>query len=147
MASDPPLDPRHQPAPGRDVEAILGRHTAARVLVVGPAMVIAFWLIRGAGAGFAAAIGVAIVAANFVLFGVVLSRAAGISLQFYRFAALFGFLIRLGLIMAAFFFVAWLFEVDRFAMGVAAVVAYLVLLSLESWAVLRGARRELEWTS
>jgi hypothetical protein len=30
-------------------------------------------------------------------------------------------------------------------MGIAAVVAYLTLLTWEAWAVVRGAERELEW--
>ncbi len=38
-------------------------------------------------------------------------------------------------------------DVDRLAMGVAAVIAYLVLLSWEALAVARGAERELEWIS
>jgi hypothetical protein len=38
-------------------------------------------------------------------------------------------------------------DIDRTAMGVSAVVSYLVLLSLEAYAVSTGAERELEWTN
>ena len=94
----------------------------------------------------AAAIGVAIVTANFLLAGAILSRAATVSLKVYHAAALLGFVVRLGLITASMFFIASVVEVDRPAMGVAAVVAYFTLLTWEAWALTRGAGRELEWT-
>ena len=138
---------RFEPIPQRtDVEAVLGRHTAMRAVWVMPVLVVAFWLIRGPEGALAAAIGVAIVAANFWLSGLVLSRSARISLSLYHAAALFGFFLRLGLIMVAMFAVAQVFEIDRVALGVSAVISYLVLLSWEALAVAKGAERELEWT-
>jgi hypothetical protein len=44
------------------------------------------------------------------------------------------------------FTVAWIFEVDRRAMGLAAIIAFMALLTLEASAMLRGARKELEWS-
>lgn len=138
---------RYRPSPlGKDVEAIMARHTVRRAVWVAPPLVALFWLLRGAAGGGAAAIGIAIVVANFLFAGLLLSKSARISLSLYHAAALFGFLVRLGLIMLAMFLVARATEIDRLAMGVAAVVSYLVLLSWEAIAVAKGAERELEWS-
>lgn len=134
--------------PGAPVEAAHARSIARRAIVVGPLIVIGFWLARGVGGGTAAAAGVVIVVANFLLAGMLLSRAATISPTLYHAAALFGFFVRLGLITITMLLVAWVVDVDRLAMGVAAVIGYLVLLTLEAWAVLKGDdRKELEWTA
>jgi hypothetical protein len=103
-------------------------------------------LFRGWDGAVAAAAGVAIVAGNFVLSGVLLSRSARVSLSLYHAAALFGFFLRLGLIMAAMFALAAAFEIDRVALGISVVVSYLVLLAWEAMSVSRGGERELEWT-
>jgi hypothetical protein len=138
---------RFEPIPQKtDVEAVLGRHTAKRAVFVLPVLAGIFWLFRGWEGAFAAAVGVVIVAGNFWLSGVVLSRSARISLSLYHAAALFGFFLRLGLIMVAMFVVAQVFEIDRMALGISVVVSYLVLLSWEAVAVAKGAERELEWT-
>ena len=69
------------------------------------------------------------------------------SLTLYHAAALFGFFVRLGLITLAMVLIVSVTDIDRLAMGVSAVVSYLVLLSLEAVAVAKGAERELEWTN
>ena len=138
---------RYRPSPlGKDVEAIMARHTVRRVVWVAPPLIAVFWLARGFDGGVAAAIGIGIVAANFLLAGLALSKSARISLALYHAAALFGFVVRLGLIMLAMFLIARATDIDRLAMGVAAVVSYLVLLSWEAVAVAKGAERELEWS-
>lgn len=130
-----------------DVELSLARHIVLRALMVGPIAVAIAWLIRGPSGAAAAAIGVAIVVGNFLLSGWVLSRALKISLSVYHAAALFGFVLRLALIAGAMFGAAALFEVDRYAMGFAAVGSYLVLLTLEAVAMTRNTEREPEWTN
>jgi hypothetical protein len=130
-----------------DIELSLARDIVKRVLIVGPIAVGIAWAIRGPEGALAAAIGVAIVVANFLLSGWILSRALKISLSVYHAAALFGFLLRLALIAAAMFAVAALFEVDRYAMGITAVGSYLVLLTLEAVAMTRNTEREPEWTN
>ena len=138
---------RYQPSPlGKDVEAIMARHTVRRTIWVGPPLIAVFWLTRGLDGGIAAAVGIAIVVANFLLAGLALSKSARISLSLYHAAALFGFFVRLGLIMLVMFLVAQATEIDRLAMGVSAVVSYLVLLSWEAVAVAKGSERELEWS-
>jgi hypothetical protein len=89
---------------------------------------------------------VVIVVLNFLLAGWLLSRAATVSMQTYHAVALFGFFVRMGFIALSMFAVAWVFDVDRRAMGLAAITAFLALLVLESLAVVRGKRKDLEWS-
>ena len=105
------------------------------------------WALRGADGAIAAAVGVLVVVANFLLAGVILSRAARLSMRAYHAAALAGFVVRLGLITASMFLLASVFEIDRPAMGVAAVAAYFILLTWEAWALTRSPEREREWTA
>jgi hypothetical protein len=128
------------------VEAVIARKMVMRTWWIGPVIVAAAWGLRGFSGAWAAAIGVAIVVVNFLASGELLSRSARVSLKVYHAAALLGFFVRLGFITLSMFIVASLVEIDRPAMGVAAVVAYMVLLSLEAWALMNGERRELEWS-
>ena len=128
------------------VEAQIAWATIRRSAFVGPAIVLVAWALRGNIGAVSAAVGVAVVAANFLLAGLVLSRAAGVSMRAYHAAALLGFFVRLGLITLMMFVVASLFEVDRPALGIAAVVAYFALLTWEAWALTRSPRRESEWS-
>jgi hypothetical protein len=137
----------YETAPGPpDIEAKIGVATARRVVWVGPPVIAAFALARGGSGAVAATLGVAIVAGNFVIAGFVLSKAAAISMKLYHAAALGGFFLRLTLIMMVMFLIAQAVDVDRPAMGVAAVVSYLALLSWETVAVARGETKELEWS-
>ena len=135
------------PFPGEvNVEAIMAKNIVLRVLVVGPVIIAAAWLLRGSLGAFSATIGVVVIALNFLVAGWILSKAARVSMQAYHVATLFGFFVRLALITISMLVAASLFEIDRRAFGVAAVAAFLILLTLESTAMLRGARKELEWS-
>ena len=148
MASETDPVVKHLPVPDqRPIEAILGRNTAKRAVFVAPALMVVFGLFRGWEGAIAAAVGVAIVAGNFVLGGYIMSTAARISLSLYHAAALFGFIIRLGLIPASMLLIAAVTDIDRLAMGISVVVSYLVLLSWEAVAVTRGAERDIEWSN
>jgi len=129
-----------------DVESLVARHIIKRALVVGPIIVVVAWLLTDPLGALSAAIGVGIVVVNFLIAGWILSRAAKVSMQTYHVAALFGFFLRMGFIALSMFGVAWIFEVDRRAMGVAAVAAFFALLTLEASAMLRGERKDLEWS-
>ena len=129
------------------VETVIAKHTVARLVWVGPVLIALFGLFRGWDGVVGAALGVAVVGVNFLLAGVVLSVALRISLAMYHAAALFGFFLRLGLLMATMFLIVAFFEIDRVAFGISAVLAYIVLLILESVAVARGRERDLDWTS
>ena len=62
--------------------------------------------------------------------------------------ALIGFFLRLGLIALTMFLVVQVVTgLDRLAFGVAAVVSYIVLLTLEAIAVAKGRERNLDWIS
>jgi hypothetical protein len=129
-----------------NVEAIMAKHIVMRAVFVAPMIIALAWMWNGSLGAYSAAIGVAVIVVNFLLSGWVMSRAATVSMQLYHAAALFGFFLRLGFITASMLIVANLFEVDRRALGVAAITAFMVLLVLESVATLRGARKELEWS-
>jgi hypothetical protein len=148
MASE--IDPvvKHLPVPDqRPIEAIIGRNTAKRAVFVAPVLMVGFGVFGGWESAIGAAVGVAIVAGNFVLGGYIMSTAARISLSLYHAAALFGFIIRLGLITASMLLIAAVTDIDRLAMGISVVVSYLVLLSWEAVAVTRGAERDIEWSN
>lgn len=129
-----------------DVESTVARHIIVRGAIVGPIIVAIAWIASGSLAAISAALGVGIVLVNFLIAGWLLSRAATVSMQTYHAVALFGFFLRMGFIALSMFAIAWIFEVDRRAMGLAAITAFLVLLVLESLAMIRGERKELEWS-
>ena len=129
-----------------DVESVVARHIIKRGAIIGPIIVAIAWIASGPVAAASAFAGVAIVLINFLIAGWLLSRAATVSMQTYHAAALFGFFLRMGFIAISMFAVAWMFEVDRRAMGLAAITAFLVLLVLESLAMIRGERKDLEWS-
>jgi hypothetical protein len=126
---------------------VIAKHTAARLVWVGPILVAIFGLLRGWGGVVGSTIGVTVVGVNFLIAGVMLSVALKISLAMYHAAALFGFFLRLGLLMATMLLIVQFFEIDRVAFGISAVLAYIVSLILESVAVARGRERDLDWTS
>lgn len=129
------------------VEAVLARRTVARTWYVAPGLILAFGLAGGWVGAWSAALGVAVVVGNILLAGWILSISARISLPAYHAAALFGFFLRLGLIILTMVLVARLLPIDRLAFGISAVAAYLALLVLEAVAVARGRERDLDWTS
>ncbi len=150
MSDRPPGDSDGYLAPSpvrAPIEEHIALATIRRAVIVGPLVVLVAWLLRGGLGAISAAIGVAIVALNFWLSGVVLSRAAARSMRAYHAAALLGFFARLGLITLSMFLVAAVFDVDRRAFGIAAVVAYLTLLTWEAWALTKSPGREYEWIS
>ncbi len=128
------------------VEAILARHTVSRAIYVAPVLFIAFLIASGWSGAFSSALGNAVIVGNFLLAGTVLSISARISLAVYHAAALFGFFLRLGLIVLSMLLIAQVVDIDRLAFGVTAVVSYLVLLSWEAVAVSKGRERNLDWT-
>lgn len=127
------------------VEITMARHTVMRGVYVAPILILAFWLIRGWDGAWSSAVGIAVVIANFLLAGAILSISASISLQAYHAAALIGFFLRLGLFVGAVYLIASLVDVDRLAFGTSAVLAYFTLLTLEAMSFTRGRDRELSW--
>ncbi len=138
----PKVDLEHGPA----IEADIAKQTVARGIYVGPVLVLVFGLLRGWEGAWSAALGVAIVVANFLLAGAILSISARISLQAYHAAALIGFFLRLVLFIGAVYLIASLVDVDRVAFGIAAVVAYFTLLTWEAISMSRSRERERSWS-
>ena len=126
-------------------EATLATNTAKRAVFVGPVMIGLFALIGGVAGAVAASIGVVVVVLNFLATGWMLSVAARISLGAYHAAALFGFFVRLGLLLLTMVLITRVVDLDRLAFGITTVVTYLGLLIWESVAVSKGNERELEW--
>ncbi|MGH3650434.1 MAG: ATP synthase subunit I [Acidimicrobiia bacterium] len=133
-------------SPQLPVESILARRTVARSVYVAPILIVLFGLTGGWEGAWSAALGVAVVVANFLVAGAILSISARISLQAYHAAALIGFVLRLGLFVALVLVVSATIPVDRMAFGITAVVVYMALLVLEALAVSKGKERELNWT-
>lgn len=129
------------------VESVIARHMVARAVWVAPPLIAVFALTRGWSGGWSAALGVAAVIGNFLLAGSILSISARISLAAYHAAALFGFFLRLGLLILTILLIARFVPIDRLAFGVSAVASYLMLLSWEAVAVSKGRERDLDWTS
>lgn len=138
-----PLNVENESAP---VESILARHTVARAIYVAPILILIFGLTRGWEGAWSSALGVAVVVVNFLLAGWILSISARISLAAYHAAALFGFFLRLGLLIITMLLIAQFVPIDRLAFGITAVAAYLVLLTWEAVAVSKGRERNLDWT-
>ncbi len=116
-------------------ELLMARSIVRRVVVVGPLLLLVFGIARGLEGLLAGAIGVTIVAGYYLLSGAMMSRLARISLGAYHVGALFGFIVRLGLIAVTMLAVIALLEVDRTALGLAVIATYIVLLLLEAAAL------------
>ena len=133
------------PSAAVPVEAIMARHIIGRaVFLVLPVLGLG-WLLAGSDGAVASALGLAVVVINFYLAGKVLSLAIRHSLTMYHAAALVGFVLRMALIAGTMLLVVRFVEIDRVAFGIAAVVCYLVLVTLEAIAVMRGRERNLDW--
>lgn len=130
---------------GPPIESNIARDTVMRSLYVGPALILVFWLLRGWDGAWSSALGIALVVANFLLAGFILSISARISLQAYHAAALVGFILRLVLFVGAVYLIASVVDVDRVAFGVTAVVAYFALLTWEAISISRNRERVLSW--
>ncbi|MGZ5384458.1 MAG: hypothetical protein ACXW15_08795 [Acidimicrobiia bacterium] len=124
----------------RPVELDLAKSTVRRSVVVGPVVVVLAGVFWGWDGAWSAAVGVAIVVGYYLISGVFLALAARISFAAYYAGALLGFIVRLGLIAATMYLLASILPVDRLALGVSVVVAYVALLVLEVKA-LAGERR------
>lgn len=130
----------------RDVEMILALHTCRPAVVLAPLLALVFGLLRGPGSAGAAVLGVALVVANLLLSGWLLSLVVRRRPQLLTAAALLSFVLRLALLTATLVALQRATGLDRIAAAVSAVAAYLVMVTWELVAVARGRHRELEWT-
>jgi hypothetical protein len=117
------LGPAPEPAVARDIV----KHGA----ILAPLAIGACALVWGAAGAASAAYAVGLVLVNFLLAAWMLSTAARISYGLLMGAALFGFLLRLGLVSAAVLLVRDAAWVEPVALGITLVVAHLGLLFWE----------------
>ncbi len=115
------------PAP----EPVVARDMAKRGVLLAPLAIVGCAALWGSDGAISAAYGTAIVLANFALAAWMLSAAAKISYGLLMGAALFGFLLRLGLVSAAVLLVKDAAWVEPMALGLTLVVAHLGLLFWE----------------
>lgn len=115
------------PAPEREVAVDLIRRGGW----VAPVLVAACAAVWGVDGALSSAFAVGVVLANFALAAAVLGWAARISYAMLAGAALFGYLVRLGLVFAAVWLVADAGWVEKAPLGLTLVVTHLGLLLWE----------------
>lgn len=115
------------PAP----EPVLARDMAKRAVLLAPLLVLASAAVWGTSGATSSAYGLGLVLLNFLLAAWMLSTAARISYALLMGAALFGFVLRLGLVSAAVLLVKDAGWVEPVALGLTLVVSHLGLLFWE----------------
>jgi len=115
------------PSPEREVS----RDIAKRGLMATPVLVALCGAIWGMAGVWSCLFGIAIVIVNFLLSAALLAFAARISLGLMMGVALFGYLIRLGLIFLAVFLVRDASWISLIALGLTIIVTHLGLLIWE----------------
>ena len=125
------LEPPASAIPGPAPEAVIARDMLKRAAMVGPVLVLVFGLIWGLDGALSTLYGIAIVLLNFVLAAAMLTFAARISPAMMMMAALFGYLIRLALILTAIWLVKDASWVDLVPMGLTIIITHLGLLLWE----------------
>ena len=116
---------------GDPVEIRITTDMIKRGLVVAPIIISICWLIWGADGAISSAYAIALVLVNFFLSAALISSTAKISLGLMMGATLFGYLIRLGLIMLAVLLVKDAAWISLPALGATIIVTHLGLLVWE----------------
>ncbi|HEY5664012.1 MAG TPA: ATP synthase subunit I [Ilumatobacter sp.] len=116
---------------GEPVEIQVTADMVKRGLVVAPAIIAVCALIWGAAGASSAAFAIGLVLVNFALSAALISATAKISLGLMMGAALFGYLIRLGLILLAVLLVKDAGWISVPALGATIIVTHLGLLLWE----------------
>lgn len=112
-------------------EAEIVRDLLRRGLMVAPVFLVVGLLLDGLGGAASAAVGVILVTLNFLAAAASLTWAARINLGLLMGVSLFGYLIRLGLMFAAVFFIRDLAWVHLTTLGLTIVIMHLGLLIWE----------------
>jgi hypothetical protein len=116
---------------GPSVELEIAKHLLVRGAKAAPLLVVASALVWGLDGAWSSAYGLALVAANFLVSAALLSTTARISLGLMMGAALFGYLLRLGLIFLAIWLVKDASWVELVPLGLTVIVTHLGLLFWE----------------
>lgn len=124
-------DPRLAAAPGEATELAISSDMAKRGVVVAPILIAIGGLIWGMDGVFSTAFAIALVLGNLLLSAVLMNSAAKVSLGMLLGACLFGYLVRLGLIMVAVLLVRDESWISLPALGASIIVTHLGLLIWE----------------
>jgi hypothetical protein len=116
---------------GEPVEIQVTADMVKRGVIVAPALIAVCWIIWGGDGAWSCAYAIALVLVNFVLSAALISSTAKISLGLMMGATLFGYLIRLGLIMLAVLLVKDAGWISLPALGATIIVTHLGLLLWE----------------
>jgi len=126
-APNPLMERLEGPSPAVEVAKDLAR----RGVMIGPVAVMVGAVFWGTDGALSVAYGLALVVANFLLAAALLGYAGRISLAMMGAAALFGFLIRLGLITVAVLLVRDASWVELVPLGLTIIITHLGLLFWE----------------
>ena len=125
------LSPLAMASSGQAPEVTVSRDIIRRGLWVSPLVLVVGGVIWGMNGALSCALGLAIVLLNFGLAAALIAWSAPISLALMMGVSLFGYLIRLGLIALAVFFVKDVTWVSLPALGITIIVSHLGLLFWE----------------
>jgi hypothetical protein len=123
------------PTAGPAPEAVLAKDLSRRAALVAPALLLVGLLGWGVDGALSAGYGLVLVVANFAIAAGLLVWAAPISLGVFMGAALFGYLLRLGLLFGAVVLVRDAGWVELWPLGLTIVVTHLGLLAWEARSV------------
>jgi hypothetical protein len=115
------------PAPEVDVSKDISK----KALWAAPVIIAVCGVIWGGNGAWSAVFGIAIVVVNFTLAAATIAYTARISLSLMMGAVLFGYLVRLGLILLAFLLVKDAGWISRPALGATIIVTHVGLLAWE----------------
>jgi hypothetical protein len=117
--------------PGPAPEVHVTKDMVRRGLIVAPVLIAVCGFIWGLHGAYSSAYGIGIVLVNFMLAAALVATTARISLGLMMGAVLFGYLVRLGLVLLAFLLVRNLGWISRPALGATIIVTHLGLLVWE----------------
>ena len=125
--------PLFAPAPGSpEVERQLVTEMIRRALPLAPVIVLVAGLLTGVDGALSSAFGLAVVVVNFAVSAALLSWAGRRSIALLMGTALFGYLVRMGLVALAIYAVKDLAWVELVPLGITIVVTHLGLLWWET---------------
>lgn len=129
MSATPSAFTTRLDGPAPEVEVT--KDISKRALIVAPVIVAVCAVIWGGNGAWSALFGIALVVVNFALAAGIVAFTARISLSLMMGAILFGYLIRLGLILVAVLLVKDAAWISRPALGATIIVTHVGLLAWE----------------
>ena len=129
-----------------NVEIELAKRMLKRSSLVYLIVPILFYL-KSQEAFFTSLCSSAIVATGFFLGALIMSYAAKISLNFYYFAALFGYVFRLIFIFGFLLLLKSVYSIDVLAMSLTVPIVFLTMLFIEMTIVIKRKDTDLDWAN